>query len=64
MKVRNKSAKEILIEVKRLEDRRDKKSNAGQSCDCSCETEQSEAYELMKAYIENLHPGDYSFFMF
>ena len=54
MKVRNKSAKEILIEVKKLEDRRDKEPKA---CDCSCETEEAEAYELMKSFIENIHPG-------
>ena len=62
MKVHNKSAKEVLIEVERLEDKRDK-HHPQYDVDLR-NKEKTKAYELMKAYIENLHPGDYSFFMF
>ncbi len=55
MKVRNKSAKEILIEVKRLEDKRDV-THPQLDCDIRAELE-SEAYELMKSFIKNIHPG-------
>ncbi len=62
MNIHGKSAREVLEEVNRLEKKRDE--HHPQYDNDLRNKEKTKAYELMKAYIENLHPGDYSFFMF
>jgi len=62
MNVHGKNAREILEEIDRLEEKATRAAVLGDR-NLSFELV-NEQLALMKTYIENLHPGDYSFFMF